>query len=165
MIGGGTGLIVGTVEDKTGVLAATKTLFDRSVPADQAVEQFLQNRRRPKRKLARLNNAVHTAIFAPTGAGKGVSFVVPFLLTCPDSCVVVVDLKAGELARLTSDARRKMGHRIVLLDPFKMVTQTPDTLNPLSGIDKDYPYAIDDCREIAAAMVDRKDLHFVRTPY
>ena len=45
------------------------------------------------------------------------------------------------------------------------VTQTPDTLNPLDGIDKDSPLAIDDCRDMANALVIRtgeeKDPHWV----
>src|SRR4051812_33005980 len=32
-----------------------------------------------KGELVRLPNAVHTAVFAPTGAGKGVSMAIPFL--------------------------------------------------------------------------------------
>ncbi|MGH7173468.1 MAG: type IV secretory system conjugative DNA transfer family protein [Gemmataceae bacterium] len=156
MVDEGDGLIIGQMEDTTGVITATKGLFDASVPAEVACQRFLGCRRKRPLKLVRLNRAVHTAIFAPTGAGKGVSFVIPFLLTCKDSCVVV-DLKAGELARITAQARRKMGHRVVLLDPFKKVTATPDTLNPLEFIDRDDPYAIDNCRETAAAMVERKE--------
>ncbi len=153
MTDGGNGLIIGEVEDKIGFLAATKNLFDSSVPADIAVEQFLQSRSKPTRKLVRLNKSVHTAVFAPTGVGKGVSCVIPHLLTCRDS-MVVVDFK-GENARITANARRRMGHRVVILDPFKVVTQTPDTFNPLEFIDADSPLAIDECRDIAAAMVVR----------
>ena len=154
MVDGGDGLIIGEMKDTTGVIAATRGLFDSSVPAEVACQQFLGCRRKKPHKLVRLNSAVHTAVFAPTGAGKSVSLVIPFLLTCEDSCVVV-DLK-GELARITANARRKMGHRVVLLDPFKKITDHPDTLNPLEFIDKESPYAIDDCRETAAAMVERK---------
>ncbi len=155
MVDGGDGLIIGQMKDTTGVIAATRGLFDSSVPAEVACQRFLGCRRKKPPKLVRLNNVVHTAVFAPTGAGKGVSFVIPFLLTCEDSCVVV-DLK-GELARITGNARRKMGHRVVLLDPFQTMTDHPDTLNPLEFIDKESPYAIDDCRETAAAMVERKE--------
>ena len=44
--------------------------------------------------------------------GKGVSCIVPFLLRCPES-VVCIDFK-GENARLTAEARRKMGHKVIL---------------------------------------------------
>jgi type IV secretion system protein VirD4 len=113
--------------------------------------------------LVRLPNAVHTAVFAPTGVGKGVSCVVPFLLSSPDSAVVV-DFK-GENARLTAEHRRRVfGHRIVMLDPFKVVTKQSDTFNPLDFIDKDSPVAIDECRDIGEALVIRtgqeKDPHW-----
>ena len=156
MVNGGNGLIIGEIEDTTSLLSVTKALFDSSVPCRVACQDFLQWRRTPRRKLVRLNKPPHIAVFAPTGAGKGTSFVVPFLLSCTDSCVVV-DLKSGELARLTADVRRKMGHTVYLLDPFRLVTQTPSTLNPLEFIDKASPFAIDDCRQISAAMIDRKD--------
>src|SRR5581483_5793073 len=31
----------------------------------------------------------HVAVLAPTGVGKGVSIICPYLLTCPDSMVVI----------------------------------------------------------------------------
>src|SRR5207245_1450480 len=78
---------------------------------------------------------------------------------------VVVDFK-GENARLTALHRKRVfGHRVVLLDPFKVATQQPDTFNPLDFIDKDSPVAIDECRDLAEAMVIRtgqeKDPHWV----
>jgi len=96
---------------------------------------------------------VHTAVFAPAGAGKSTGLVAPFLLTNRDSCVVV-DLK-GELAKITADARRRMGHKVVLLDPYRQVTQKPDTFNPFEFIDPESDEAIDDCRDIAEALVVR----------
>ena len=47
------------------------------------------------------------------------------------------------------------GEEHVLLDPFKMVTQQPDTFNPLDWIDRESPEAIDDCRDLGAALVTR----------
>ena len=54
----------------------------------------------------------------------------------------------------------------MLLDPFEQVTNHPDSLNVLAHVHKDSQYAIDDCREIGAAIVDRKDekgdgIHFL----
>src|SRR5437899_222260 len=111
------GLIIGYIEDTIRLFAATKALFDESVPSHVAVQQFLQSRKKPPLKLVRLNNAVHTAAFIPTGGGKGVSLVIPHLLTCPES-MVVLDYK-GENARITAPTRQKMRNRIVLLDPLK----------------------------------------------
>src|SRR5579885_3834981 len=125
----GDGLILGHIQGKPDKWRGTLALFDRTIPARAACQKFLMAfQRKPPKFLVRLTNAVHTAIFAPTGVGKGVSCVLPFLLTCPDSCVVV-DFK-GENARLTAAARRRMGHKVVVLDPFKIVTPEPDTFNP-----------------------------------
>lgn len=101
----------------------------------------------------RLSRAVHTAVFAPTGIGKGVSCMIPFLLECPHSCVVV-DFGGG-LAKATMKRRRRMGRRVVLLDGYRLVTNTPDTLNPVSPIRKDSRNAIDEIRDLAAALVIR----------
>jgi type IV secretion system protein VirD4 len=133
-----------------------RALFDRRLEARQACDRLLAARlmRRSGGPVVRLSNAVHTAIFAPTGVGKGVSIAVPFLLTCPDSCVVL-DLK-GELARITARHRRKaFGHRTVLIDPYKVETQEPDRFDPLDFINPDSSTAIDECRDLAEALVIR----------
>jgi type IV secretion system protein VirD4 len=150
----GNGLIVGHIDGKPTLIAGVMALFDSRFSAKDACLKFLTacQKKQPKH-LVRLTKAVHTAVFAPTGVGKGVSCVIPFLLTCRDSCVVV-DFK-GENARLTAQARRKMGHRVVVLDPFKITTQDPDTLNTLQFIDKESSTALDDCRDLAEALVVR----------
>jgi type IV secretion system protein VirD4 len=96
-------------------------------------------------------------VFAPTGVGKGVSCVVPFLLTSRESCVVV-DYK-GELAKIAGKHRRRFG-RVVMLDPWRLVTQNPDTLNPLDFIENS-PVAVDKCNALANALVIRtkQDMH------
>jgi type IV secretion system protein VirD4 len=123
--------------------------------SDFACRLFLSGRRSKRNQLIRLPNAVHTAIFAPTGAGKGVSIAIPELLTNPNS-MVVADLKNGENARITAAFRTKrFGHRCVLLDPFRVVTRGPDSLNPLDFISVDDPQSLDACRDLAAALVVR----------
>jgi|SRR5579871_1785584 len=150
----GNGMILGHIDGKPDKVSGTMALFDRDIPARAACQKFLLSfQRKPPKHLVRLSTAVHTAVFAPTGVGKGVSCVIPFLLTSRDSCVVV-DFK-GENARITADARRKMGHKVVILDPFRIVTQEPDTFNPLRHIDKESPTALDDCRDLAEALVVR----------
>src|SRR5581483_9253458 len=156
MLDAKTGLILGRITDtRRNVWPALKALFNPRVASDVAVEEFLALfRKKPAEALVRLPKAVHTAVFAPTGVGKGVSCVIPFLQTCPESCVVI-DFK-GELAKLTGNHRReKFGHKVVILDPFRVVTQKPDSFNPLDCIDKDSPLAIDDCRDLEAAIVVR----------
>lgn len=148
----GSGLILGHINGRASKLRAVRALLSLRLPARAACHRFLMAFRR-KPPLVRLTEAVHISVFAPTGAGKGVSCVVPYLLTCPDS-MVVVDFK-GENANLTAQARRKMGHRVVVLDPYRITTQEPDMFNPLEFIDKDSPTAVDDCRDLAEALVIR----------
>ena len=171
MLGARTGLPIGRVTGagKRPLLKAVGGLFDPSLPSKEVSEEFLEAIQRGRKPtinpaLVRLVHAVHSAIFGPTGAGKGVSFIVPFVWTCPDP-MVIVDFK-GEIARLTARHRREVfGHRTVIIDPYKQVTQTPDTFNTLSSIDKDSPLAIDDSRDQAEAAVIRtgqeKDPHWV----
>jgi type IV secretion system protein VirD4 len=163
MLDGKSGLILGRLtETRRRLLPALIALVDKRVDAFTACWQFLAALRKSGSVLVKLN-PVHVAVFAPTGVGKGVSMVVPFLETCPDSCVVM-DFK-GELARLTADRRRAMGHNVRIIDPYMQVTRKPDTLNPLDGIDRNSPLAIDECRDMANALVIRtgeeKDPHWV----
>ncbi|OWK42101.1 type IV secretory system conjugative DNA transfer family protein [Fimbriiglobus ruber] len=158
----GSGVILGHTEEKIGKREGVKALFSRRLPAKQAVRRFLASCQRKKsRHLVQLTKAVHIAGFAPTGVGKTSSLVLPHLLTCPDS-MAIVDFK-GELVRETAAARQRMGHRVAVLDPFNVVGGK-DTFNPLDWIDKDSRTALDDCRDLAAAMVLRtgedKDAHW-----
>ncbi len=113
-------------------------------------------------QLIRMNNVVHTALFAPTGAGKGVSFVVPWLRRGIPGSVVVSDPK-GENVALTALWRKAMGHQVVCLDPFRISTKTPDTFNPLDLIGNGME-CIGEAKALAAAMVVRtgeeKDPHW-----
>lgn len=140
------------------IIASTIGLFDRRISSAAACERFVFAFRKlqppPPPQLVRLGRAVHVAVFAPTGVGKGVSCVIPHLLCCPES-MVVVDFK-GENAKLTAEHRKKaFGHRIVMLDPFNVVTDAPDCFNPIDKIDGDSLLALDDCRDLAEALVVR----------
>jgi type IV secretion system protein VirD4 len=147
------GFLIGEMESsRPSLLSAAMALFHPGVESSAASLYFLASMRTRQKQLVRIP-VVHTAIFAPTGVGKGVSCVIPHLLTCPDSCVVV-DFK-GENARVTAKVRRAMGHRVVLLDPFRVVTTTPDTFNPLDFIPRDSDFAIDECQDLAEALVVR----------
>ena len=161
MLGAWRGPIIGRVTNsiKPSFNKAQCDLFDFRVSSKEASKQFLDSIRffRPPRQtseLVRLPNAVHTAVFAPTGVGKGVSCVIPFLLTSNESAVVV-DFK-GELYQKTAEHRRQaFGHRVFVLDPYKVVSQNPDTFNPVEFIDRESPIAIDECRDLAEALVVR----------
>src|SRR5258708_1104437 len=82
MLDTGDGLIIGTIKDTGSRWAAAKALFNPFKRSGTVCRDFLAVFRLWRRKrLVRLTKAVHTAIFAPTGVGKGVSFVIPYLLT------------------------------------------------------------------------------------
>jgi type IV secretion system protein VirD4 len=68
------------------------------------------------RRFIRVKDYVHLLTVAPAGAGKSVSVIIPNLLSHRGS-TVVIDPK-GELFAATAEARRKMGHRVIRLDPF-----------------------------------------------
>ncbi|MFK7735169.1 MAG: type IV secretory system conjugative DNA transfer family protein [Pirellulaceae bacterium] len=99
----------------------------------------------------------HTAIIAPTGAGKSAGHAIPNLLTNSDSAVIL-DFKC-EIYRATAEARRRMGHQIVLIAPFGM----PDDIdapiaqfNPLQLCDPDSQYLIDEAAALANSLVIRQ---------
>jgi type IV secretion system protein VirD4 len=148
MLSASTGLILGRVHDRGGWWS----LFDKRIGDKEACERATKGRKCPD-PIVRLPNAVHTAVFAPTSVGKGVSCIIPFLLDCQESCVVL-DLK-GEIYQATAAHRERMGHRIVALDPFRNVTQTPDSLNPLAFINPNSDQALDECRDLAESLVIR----------
>lgn len=154
---GGRGQILGTVSVEVGKADGLKGIIDPALRSDIACKRFFAAfQREPPWETVRLNGGLpHTIFCAPTGAGKGVSWILPFLMTNTDSAVVI-DVKSGELARLCAEARRRMGHRVILLDMYQLVTSAPDSLNALQFVDKDSPHAIDDCREIAAEIVERR---------
>ncbi|MGC8641896.1 MAG: type IV secretory system conjugative DNA transfer family protein, partial [Isosphaeraceae bacterium] len=154
MIRAGQGLVLGHIEGKPGKWSGIKAFFDRGLSSWQAVTRYLEScQRKATRHLVRLNTAAHVWMFASAGIGKGVSCVIPHLLTCMWSCVVI-DFK-GELAKLTAAARRRMGHKVVILDPYHVVTDNPDTYNVFDFIDSDSDLAIDDCRDVAESLVVR----------
>lgn len=75
----------------------------------------------------------HVITVAPTRSGKGVGLVVPNLLHYPGS-VLVIDPK-GENYAITADFRRRvLRQEIVCLDPFHVVSDISDSINPLDGI-------------------------------
>lgn len=84
------------------------------------------------RRKGSLENAVrhrgkgHVITFAPTGAGKGVSTIIPTLLTYPGS-MIVIDPK-GENFHVTARYRLEIGQRVHVLDPFSVVTPYRSTV-------------------------------------
>ncbi|WP_339743726.1 type IV secretory system conjugative DNA transfer family protein [uncultured Rubinisphaera sp.] len=77
----------------------------------------------------------HLITVAPTGRGKGVSSIVPTLLDYPGS-VIVFDPK-GENMMTTRRRREEMGQRVIVFNPFNVLTDETDSLNPLDLLQLD----------------------------
>jgi type IV secretion system protein VirD4 len=147
------GPILGRI-DPLPVPAALREVWFARLPAETVMSEWWGALHRKPGSVLRLSRAVHTVYFAPSGVGKGVSAVIPFLLTCPESCVVI-DFK-GENAQLTAAHRaREFGHQVVILDPFHVTTKNPDTFNPLDFIDPSSVFALDECNSLAKSLVVR----------
>src|SRR5262249_13382996 len=103
-------------------------------------------------KLIRAANYCHTLLVGATGAGKGVSVIIPNLLAYFRGSVVVFDCK-GDLHATCGRRRAARGQRIIRLAPFN---GGKDTFNPLDTVRKDSPMLIDSARAIAEALVVRQ---------
>lgn len=105
--------------------------------------------------LIRLPKFTHLMTVAPPGAGKGVGQVIPALLTYSGS-TVVIDPKA-ENHNATARARRKrLGNKIVRLDPFGVAGPVAGAarLNPLDFINaRSNPMCADQAASLAEALV------------
>ncbi len=106
-----------------------------------------------KGRLIRMRRFQNLAVIAPTGAGKGVSFLIVWLLSWLRGSCVVLDPK-GELYRATAAKRRARGQKVYRLDPFGVCGPGADCFNPLDLIGGG-PECVDDARAFAEAMVVR----------
>jgi len=114
-------------------------------------------KRTNRRKLIADESEAHVLVVAPTGSGKGRNLMIPTLLTS-HAPAVVIDVK-GEAAAVTANARRAMGHDVHIIDPFKIITDTPDTFNPLDVIAADEMTIGDEALEIAEGIVGTEGSH------
>ncbi len=96
----------------------------------------------------------HVLLFAPTGAGKGVGFVIPNLLYWTES-VVVHDIK-GENHDLCSGYRKHIGQEVFLWNPAD-----PDGLshcyNPLDWISEKPGQMVDDVQKICNLILPEQE--------
>src|SRR5579863_10135092 len=102
--------------------------------------------------LLRYAGDAHILTLAPTGAGKGVSCVIPALLDYPGS-MFVIDPK-GENYAVTADYRRSIGHEVVALDPFGLAGGT-GSFNPMESLDVSDPACVDEAAALAEMLVVR----------
>ncbi len=168
MIEAGRGLILGRFlgGGKAGLAAGIKGLLNGKVRAKDACRSFFAALRRQPAPFVRLPQAITSVCFAPPGAGKSTGLVIPFLKTCEES-YVCIDF-SGELAVAVAKDRRRVGE-FVVLDPYGAATpklrMKSATYNPVDGINKDSPLALDDCNGIAKELVvrtgDEKETHWL----
>jgi type IV secretion system protein VirD4 len=96
----------------------------------------------------------HALLFAPTGSGKGVGFVIPNLLFWNHS-VVVHDIKL-ENHGLTSGWRAKQGQKVYVWEP-----SNPDGIthcyNPIDWVSSKPGQMVDDVQKISNLIMPEKD--------
>lgn len=92
----------------------------------------------------------HLITVAPTRSGKGVSVIIPNLLTYPGS-VIVTDPK-GENYAVTARRRAELGTTVHAFDPFDVVGGTA-TYNPLDVLHATGLDVLDDARMLADMLI------------
>jgi len=96
----------------------------------------------------------HILLFAPTGSGKGVGFVIPNLLFWQDSAVVH-DIKL-ENFEITSGYRKAIGQSVYLWNPA-----SPDGIshcyNPLDWVSPKMGQMVDDVQKIANLLLPEQE--------
>jgi type IV secretion system protein VirD4 len=96
----------------------------------------------------------HALLFAPTGSGKGVGFVIPNLLFWEHS-IVVHDIKL-ENHGLTSGWREKRGQKVFVWEP-----SNPDGIthcyNPIDWVSTKPGQMVDDVQKISNLIMPEKD--------
>ncbi len=103
-------------------------------------------------QLLRIPSYCHVLLVGATGSGKGVSIIIPNLLSYSRGSVVCFDTK-GDLFATSFRRRAAMGQRIVRLAPFN---GGRDCFNPLDTIANGSPTLIDSARALGEALVVRQ---------
>lgn len=96
----------------------------------------------------------HILLFAPTGSGKGVGFVIPNLLYWKQS-LVCHDIKL-ENYELTSGYRKKMGQKVFLWNAAspKGITHC---YNPLDWVSRELGQQVDDVQKISNLLLPEQE--------
>jgi type IV secretion system protein VirD4 len=97
----------------------------------------------------------HIVTVAPTRSGKVTNLLVPTLLTYQGSCLVV-DPK-GQLAAITQAQRRRLGQRVIVLNPFGVLREElgeSAKFNPLERLTPESESFSIDCDRMAEALID-----------
>jgi type IV secretion system protein VirD4 len=110
----------------------------------------------------------HLVTVAPNRSGKGTTAIIPTLLEYDASCFVL-DPK-GENAAITARQRQRMGHKVLILNPFRELEAEfvardfpePDRFNPLATLDPTARNFVASAARLAEALVynESKDPHW-----
>jgi type IV secretion system protein VirD4 len=96
----------------------------------------------------------HALLFAPTGSGKGVGFVIPNLLFWEHSCIVH-DIKL-ENHQITSGYRAKAGQKVYVWAPAEPDGKT-HCYNPIDWVSNKPGQMVDDVQKIANLVLPEKE--------
>jgi type IV secretion system protein VirD4 len=102
--------------------------------------------------LIRLPHFCHVILCGTPGSGKGVSIIIPNLLSWFRSSIICFTTKT-DLYETTASRRAARGERIIRLAPFN---GGEDRFNPLDTIPRDSPMLVDSARALAEALVVRQ---------
>ena len=98
----------------------------------------------------RHNGPEHVLVLAPTRSGKGVSLIVPTLLSWGESCIIL-DSK-GELFNMTSGWRSQNANNTVL--KFDPSSEDSASYNPLDSIRFGSKHEVGDVQNLVSIIVD-----------
>jgi type IV secretory pathway TraG/TraD family ATPase VirD4 len=121
--------------------------------------------RAPSGEAVGFNDNRHVLIGCGTRGGKGISIIIPNLVTWPGS-TVVIDPK-GENAMVTARRRANgshfctgIGQKVRILDPFNIVSTRFDffkdlkaSFNPMDALDPRREESVDEAARIADALI------------
>lgn len=93
----------------------------------------------------------HVVTVAPTGSGKGIGAVIPNLLDYPGSALVL-DVK-GENAAVTARARRELGQKVFVVDPFGVTKGETHAFNLLDRLNPNDPECVSESAMLADCLV------------
>lgn len=92
----------------------------------------------------------HVLVWAPTRTGKGVSLILPTLLSWRES-ILCLDIKGENFAK-TGGWLASIGHKVLRFEPS--ATNGSARFNPLAEVRVDTEQDIADCQNIAAMIID-----------
>lgn len=92
----------------------------------------------------------HVLVWAPTRTGKGVSLILPTLLSWRES-ILCLDIKGENFAK-TGGWLTSIGHKVLRFEPSASSGST--RFNPLAEVRVDTEQDIADCQNIAAMIID-----------